>query len=268
MLLEGIGINRQFQPTHRQRIVGRRDALVAMLNEGMNMRQIAERFGVSRGTIRWVMKDLGLRSQHTRCCTPKWANRQDELLAMLRQGMSRGQIAKEFGVTRNVIVGACYRLGLAADAQVQDQLAQRREMAQQIAERRLKDRQRRYAAKLAKGLQTKKAAKPSSQWRSHIRADVPPPDSATRCTIMSLGWPEGLGRCRYIVDDNNEFYCGAPTETEMGSWCPYHAQFVFQNRMSGDVGGSLAAASRTGVEPPCSPANAARPHQSQEAAAA
>lgn len=280
MLLEGIGFHKRpfkIQQTHTQRIVGRRDELVDLLNKGTSLRLIAEHFGVSRGLIQSVLKELGLRSKHTGCIS-QWAHRQDELLAMLREGMSRGEIAKKLGVTRNVIVGACYRLGLSADAQVQEKILLLRQMAQKTAARRHRDRQLRQAKKFREGVKKKaNPMKPAlSPWRFHMRAKAPPPDSATRCMLMDRENDDKTlrlraGRCHYIVDDDGPFYCGAPSETDTSSWCPYHAQFVFQNRtvietrgMSGDVGGSLAVASRTGVESPCSPANATRPHQIQE----
>lgn len=246
MLLDGCVI-RYNNFKYGDKIAGvrrREDELRQLVTQGLSAKKLAKHFNVSADTIYQVCKERGLVLQLT--SHNKWGQYKEKLLAMLRQGMSRGQIANELGATRNAIIGACTRLGLNKDAQVQKQIA---------ANRREADK------KFAADNRTRKRAKGNK--RTPPQQHQPPAlldsESATKRTLMELG----LGHCRFPTYD--KFYCGAATEADLSSWCPYHAQIVFQNHRSprsGVVGGSPAVASRTGVESPCSPANAARPHQS------
>jgi hypothetical protein len=44
----------------------------------------------------------------------------------------------------------------------------------------------------------------------------------------------GPRRCRYIVSESTReaICCGAPTTSDLSSWCAYHARLVYEPRLS------------------------------------
>ena len=44
----------------------------------------------------------------------------------------------------------------------------------------------------------------------------------------------GPGRCRYIVSDSirDAICCGAPTQSDLSSWCADHARVVYEPRLT------------------------------------
>ncbi|WP_169119573.1 HNH endonuclease [Aromatoleum anaerobium] len=71
------------------------DAAVALRNEGLTLRSIADRFGVSQSSIRSGFLRRGISTRDAR-----WKNailRVEDVAALLRRGLTHRQIAAEFG---------------------------------------------------------------------------------------------------------------------------------------------------------------------------
>ena len=56
------------------------------------------------------------------------------------------------------------------------------------------------------------------------------PDPRHHTPLLSIG-PR---RCRYIVSDTTRdaICCGAPTTSDLSSWCAYHTRLVYEPRLS------------------------------------
>jgi hypothetical protein len=57
-----------------------------------------------------------------------------------------------------------------------------------------------------------------------------PPDPRHHAPLLSIG-PR---RCRYIVSDGTRdaICCGAPTTSDLSSWCAYHSRLVYEPRLT------------------------------------
>jgi GcrA cell cycle regulator len=80
-------------------------------DQGLTDRQVAERMGASRTGIRTLAERAGV--AYAPCKNKKWTQEEKELVRVLRgQGLTCGEIAGRFGVSRNVIIGVRNRMGL------------------------------------------------------------------------------------------------------------------------------------------------------------
>jgi hypothetical protein len=70
--------------------------------------------------------------------------------------------------------------------------------------------------------------------------DNPAPPARHHTPLLKIG----SRRCRYIVSDTTRdaVCCGAPTTSDLSSWCAYHARLVYEPRLSAAERGRRRAA--------------------------
>jgi hypothetical protein len=74
------------------------------------------------------------------------------------------------------------------------------------------------------------AAAPKPTWIPMLTNDKPAPPERHHTPLLKIG----SRRCRYIVSDTTRdaVCCGAPTISDVSSWCAYHARLVYEPRLS------------------------------------
>lgn len=265
--IQTLQIKYAFKRGHKVELLVQHEAqLRAMLAERLTFKEIGSRFQCSKNTIARACHTLGI-ELHSR--SSAWEEDREKLLGMLRRGMTRRQMAEELNATIGAVCGACDRLGLIRDDQVQLAQAERRKAARSAStlarrERKRREQHRQLARPAGEKLTKSRPGvkTPAASWRKLLHA-VAIPDASTRCSILEIEH----GKCHYLGDDG--FYCGAPTGDLKDSWCPYHANFVFnrETEMSDHAGGTQQRHVRQGVESEHASARqsvSARPHPSKE----
>lgn len=197
------------------------DELLAILHQmwpaGYSCQMISDRIGIGRTAVWNKAHELGLEPRELVYWRPvrgseNWPPERIELLKQLwAEGLSASQIAAEFGLTRNAIIGKVHRLGL-----------EKRGRGQNMARRPRTVRT------------TPFKALPAIVKSVPLPPEPELPPSCAPVTLMQLEDRQ----CRWPVGD---LYCGAPADK---SWCTYHARLA-RRGASGPRPIALGAISRT-----------------------
>lgn len=131
--------------------------------------------------------------------TPERKALANNLARLYTDGFSYDMIAKELGVTRNVVAGLVRRLGLT--------------------------HRQGFGNKKPK---TEKPAKPARMVKLPVFKPMPfepkKPNMREPKPLFLSALEIKDGQCRYPVSDRPTLFCGAPAS---GSWCEYHRKVVF-----------------------------------------
>lgn len=136
----------------------------------------------------------------------------DQLKQLWGAGLSASQIAREMHCTRNAVLGAAHRKGLA------DRTAKPRKP---VVDMRKQRRAMAPARKLSSVKHTEIKIRPpvTSVTRSQSTVDVTNPLHITALNGCN---------CRWVVGEPaNLMYCGAVTESEGASFCAAHANIAY-----------------------------------------
>jgi GcrA cell cycle regulator len=136
-----------------------------------------------------------------------------ELKRLVDARLSASEIAKEMGggLTRNSVIGRCYRLGL------------------ELGKPKMVTRQPKATPK---PLKPSKAARLFvGSWGAYteiIPGHVPPTPVADLVPLNIPLADIGAFQCRWVTSQEPALFCGH--RTEVGSWCPTHRAIVFTPR--------------------------------------
>lgn len=150
------------------------------------------------------------------------AERVEEVKGHVLSGLSRGAIAQIYGVTRNAVVGLCYRHGISGP---NNQI-----MGAMVAnDRKRKERERKARfriptsegeTRITKMIREKRKA-PVVVELSHCDSEPPP----LAISLLDLT----ANHCRWVCDGTDDnclpTYCGH--QTVRGSYCAHHARRVY-----------------------------------------
>lgn len=109
-----------------RRIRKKRDICDAYL-AGESLREVAERFGISKTRVSVVIRDAGILGRSSSPVTPD-----SEFVRLHGEGMSLGQIAKQLGCSRSLVLRKLRRNGIDTRSKTQVTLDNERKSNQQF----------------------------------------------------------------------------------------------------------------------------------------
>lgn len=154
--------------------------------------------------------------------TPTWTTeRIEQLRSYVTAGLTCSQIADEIGVTRNAVIGKIHRLGLSPGRPRGRPSALAQRMRATTA------RPRRPQTRIARLLRAFAATTTVTPFdTSLVTTEVPPVDSARRCSLLDLA----SGNCRWPLGDpgKDDFgFCGHDAIAGI-SYCAGHARLAYR----------------------------------------
>lgn len=148
------------------------------------------------------------------------AGRVEEVRSHVKSGLSRGEIAKIYGVTRNAVVGFCYRQGIIGpNNQVMGALVanDRKKRANLLRSTK------RPPDKTTRDRWVRKARPMKHEFKLFVAQDEPEP---MRTSLLDLG----AAHCHWVCEGTDDHcmptYCGHPAVFE-SSWCAHHYGRVY-----------------------------------------
>ena len=134
--------------------------------------------------------------------------RVERLKELWAAGKSAGQIAREFGLTRNAVVGKIQRANLPP--------------------RLVVERKPRPSRARPNNLRVKKEGRTFDPGDRALPVESPKPPACKPVSLLAVRSSE----CRYPVAEwagpDAPFYCGAPTMDDCGPYCRWHARIAYQ----------------------------------------
>lgn len=94
------------------------DDIVRLRRQGLTLDQISEKYGVSRGTVRYRLIQVMTPSEYAKLTSECHQNgrailtkneRNQQIVSLRLQGVSFDEIAKQFGLCQTTIIGICFR---------------------------------------------------------------------------------------------------------------------------------------------------------------
>lgn len=155
--------------------------------------------------------------------TPWTDERKQEAVKLMRNGLSRGQIAKCFGVTRNAVVGILHRMGMSTPrtepsaAELEERRQRKRENDRQ-RHREYVRRHREQNPEKYRAAQARYRAKQPITPRKRSNISMPLyPQSLNQPLIETTG-------CRFMP--GNDFLCCGQPQQDGSSYCEHHHQIT------------------------------------------
>jgi GcrA cell cycle regulator len=138
------------------------------------------------------------------------AERIEKLRGLAAAGLSAREMGNKMGMSRNSVLGKCYRLGIVIQRQVK---GPKRRLRAEVGNVRIT-------------LNTPRRPGGARPMAIHAAATLQPPEPITEPTLGSAVTIMGLTdkTCRWPLGEPSPemLYCGAATE--FGSYCPFHSR--------------------------------------------